>query len=302
MCVFCLFHFTYLVALSAAEQHRGAWKENIEYRYQVRTQTLAAIPNLKNQWTGLFTKADLALRRISENTLSGKLYNGEYSEWHDALPEGPTKYQPDNQLTYQSMKLSAKPFEIRLNNGAVHSLAVSPDMTNVELNQLKSIVSQLQVDIQARNEIKSPRTHLPLNQDNEDNDSQALYSVMEPTVTGKCETIYDISRVPLYMAQAYPEINNKMPLNKDDAVYEVIKNKNYSNCEQRMGYHFGVSGLNNWKPNTNEMGSLSKSAVSRVVITGQFEKYTIRSSVTTNRVVKANPGLFLNHQYQFMIL
>ena len=220
----------------------------------------------------------------------GKLQNGQYSEYHDALANGPVQYKPDNELQYEPMEINTKPFEIRMNNGIVHSIAVDKDMTNVELNRVKSIVSQLQVDIQARNAITHEHNHLPRNNDAEDNDNQAVYKVMEPTVTGKCETNYDISRVPMFLAQNYPEANSNVALGKGDSVYEVIKSKNYSNCEQSMGYHFGVTGLNEWKPNTNVMGSLSKSAVSRVIITGDFDKYLIRSSVTTNRVVKATAG------------
>lgn len=290
---FCVFQS--VVALSASEQqHNGAWRSNMEYRYKVQTQTLTAIPNLKNQWVGLLTRADLTIHPVSKDVLLGKLKNVQYREWHDSLPNGPTQ-QPESEHSYQPMEVNTKPFEIRMNQGAIHSIAVDKDMTNVELNQLKSILSQLQVDIQPRNWLSTARSHLPENNYNEDNDSQALYKVMEPTITGKCETVYDISRVPMYLAQTYTESNSEIPMEKDDYFYEVFKSKNYTNCEQRMGYHFGINGLNDWKPNTNNMGSLSKSAVSRIVLSGSFKKFTIRSSVTTNRVVKANPGLFLSN-------
>lgn len=216
----------------------------MEYRYQVKTQTLAAIPNLKNQWVGLFTKADLTIRPISKDVLIGKLQNGKYSEWHDELPKGPT-HQPEKELSYQSMEMNTETFEVRLRNGAIHSIAVEKDMTNVQLNQLKSIISQLQVDVQARNLINDKYNYLPHNKDQknaDDHNQQALYKVMEPTVTGKCETTYDLSRVPLYLAQAYPDYDSAMPLEKHEHFYELFKTKNYSNCEQRMGYHFGVNG------------------------------------------------------------
>lgn len=282
-----------IVALSASEQHDGAWKQDTEYRYHVHTQTLAAIPNLKNQWVGLFTKADLTIRPISKDVLMGKLQNGKYSEWHDSLKNGPTNYQPDAELSYEPMQLNQQPFEIRLNNGAIHSIAVHKDMTNVELNQLKSILSQLQVDIQARNEIQSPHVHLPFNNYQDDNRNQALYKVMEHTVTGKCDTFYDVSRIPLYLAQTYTESNNNVPMQKGESFYEIFKTKNYSICEQRMGYHFGIDGLSDWEPQSNVMGPLTKSAVSRIMITGKsLDKYTIRSSVTTNRVVKVHLGSY----------
>lgn len=282
----------YLVALSAAEQQRGAWRKNTDYHYEVRTQTLAAIPNIKNQWVGTFTKADLTIRLIKKDVLIGELQNEKYSEWHDALPENPTTYMPDSELSYQDMEMNIQPFEIRLSDGIIHSIAVDKNMTNVQLNQLKSILSQLQVDIQGRNLMKSPYNHLPQNNDDEGNRDQALYKTMEPTVTGKCEVWYDVTRIPFYLAQSSSTYDPNMPIQKDEHFYEVFKTKNYSNCEQRMGYHFGIDGSNDWKSNTNLMGSLTKSAVSRIIISGKFDEYTIRSSVTTNRIVKANPGLF----------
>lgn len=281
------------VAYGAAEQQQrnnGAWRPNTEYKYSVRTHTLTALPNLKNQWVGVYTKADLTIRQVAKDILIGKLYNGQHSEFHDALANGPAQHKPDHELQYQPMEMNAKPFEIRMDNGIVHSIAVDKAMTNIELNRVKSILSQLQVDIQARNAINDERNHLAQNNDAEDNENEAAYRVMEPTVTGKCETNYDITRVPEHLAQNYPEINANVPISDADYVYEVTKSKNYSNCEQSMGYHFGVSGLNDWKVNTNVMGSLSKSAVSRVIISGNFNEYVIRSSVTTNRVVKAAAG------------
>lgn len=288
-----IFILIFTVAYGVAEQQQqnnGAWRENTEYKYSVRTHTLTAIPNLKNQWVGVYTKADLTIRQISKDKLIGKLHNGQYSEFHDALANDPAQHKPDHELQYQPMEMNSKPFEIRMDNGIVHSIAVDKEMTNIELNRVKSILSQLQVDIRARNAINDERNHLAQNNDAEDNDNQAAYKVMEPTVTGKCETNYDISRIPEHLAQNYPEIKANAPVRDGDYIYEVIKSKNYSNCEQSMGYHFGVSGLNDWKPNTNVMGSLSKSAVSRVIITGNFNEYLIRSSVTTNRVVKATAG------------
>lgn len=199
---------------------------------------------MKNQWVGLYTKADLTIRPLSKDVLIGKMQNGQYSEYHDELPNGPTRH-PEKELAYQPMEMNTETFEIRLNNGAIHSIAVEKDMTNVQLNQLKSIISQLQVDVQARNLINDKYNYLPHNKDQknaDDHNQQALYKVMEPTVTSKCETTYDLSRVPLYLAQAYPDYDSAMPLEKHEHFYELFKTKNYSNCEQRMGYHFGVNG------------------------------------------------------------
>lgn len=275
---------------ASTRSHKGAWNPNYEYRYQVNTQTLAAMPNLKNQWVGQMTKAELTIRPHSENVLIATVSNGQYAEYHDALPRHQDAEIAESKLNYAPLQMSSKPFELRLKNGAIDKIAVDESMDNVELNQLKAIVSQLQVDVQAENEIDSNNNQLP----NGEN-TQAVYKVMEPTVTGNCETVYDITPMPDHLVPQNDEHilwKAYENLKEDQQLFEVVKTKNYSSCEQRMGYHFGIHGQNGWKPNTNQMGGLQKSAVSRVVIVGSYAEHTILSSVTTNRVVNSNSGRF----------
>lgn len=284
--------FPILVALvsSSNDANGGAWRTNTEYRYQLRTQTLASMPNLKNQWIGLFTKADLTIRPHSEDVLVATMSNGKHAEWHAQLPNDWNQYVSDSKLSYEPMQMNSKPFELRLKNGVVDKIAVDGSMSNVELNQLKAIVSQLQIDVRGENLIKNADYQLPT-----DGKTQAFYKVMEPTVTGHCETLYDITPLPeqltqendgQYMSQfAYEQ------LSKDDQLFEIVKTKNYSECEQYKGYHAGIHA-DNWKVNTNQMGSLQKSAVSRIVIAGSYDKYMILSSATTNRVVNTVSGKY----------
>lgn len=275
---------------SVAARIDSAWKVNNEYRYAVRTRTLTAMPNLKDQWTGLMTKADLIIRPLSTDLNSasyvGKIQNAEYAEWNDVLPNGWNQDVPEEELHYKPMNMTSKPFEVHLSYGAVHSISVDKSMTNTELNHLKGLISQLQVDTQHRNLMKSKHNVLFTDEET----SQSIYKVMEPTVSGKCETLYDIVKLPKYILQTYPEYHSKVSYGKDDLFYEITKTKNYSHCEERMGYHFGISGSNDWKVNTNTMGSLSKSGISRIIVAGNYTDYTIRSSTTINRVVKENPS------------
>lgn len=276
-----------------AKDEYGAWKSDREYRYVLHTRTLAAVPHLKNHWTGLITKADLTIKPQSKDVLIGKLQNTVVAEWDDELVNGWNQPLPERDLRYKSMNMDTKPFEIRLDNGAIHSVAVDKSMTNTELNHLKGIVSQLQVDIRGRNLMKHRDNQMPNFNDEKNENSQPVFKVMEPTVTGKCETLYDIVKLPKYLAQTYPEYNhNHIDRHENDYFYEITKTKNYTNCEQRVGYHFGISGSNDWTVHSNTMGSLSKSAISRIVITGAYNDYTIRSSTTTNRVVKQNPSKY----------
>lgn len=248
------------------------------------------MPDNKNQYVGVMTKADVTIRPFSADVLIGKVSNGFSAEYHDEYSPQDTPRDLEKKLKYQTFEdLNTKEFEIRLRKDVIHSVAVDNRMTNTQLNQLKGILSQLQVDLAAENVIKCSRNQLPDRSEN----NQAVYKVMEPTVTGKCETLYDISPLPEHIARSYPEYKRSAIASGsrvDEPFFEVTKTRNYSNCEQRLGYHFGISGANDWKPNTNAMGDLFKSAVSRVVASGSYDKYTILSSQTTNRVVKIDQG------------
>lgn len=191
----------------------GAWKQNQEYRYKLKTRTLTALPELNNQWVGVVTKARLSIRPQSEHLLIGKVSQAEYAEIHQQLPQGWNSDLDDKQLAYQNWPLSEKPFEIHLKNGAIRTMSVDRTMTNDQINQLKAIVSQLQVDTKAQNEIKCKHNQLP-----EKDYNNAVYKTMEPTVTGKCETIYDISPLPEYLTQTHR-----------DWVITINENESYKN-------------------------------------------------------------------------
>lgn len=279
------------MATFADPTSNGAWKSNQEYRYAVQSKTLTALPNLKNEWVGLTTKADLVVRKQSEDVLIGQFENAKHAEVNGELINGWEQEIPMETLDYKPMRMNTQPFEIRLSNGTIHSIAVDKSMTNTELNHLKGVLSQLQVDLRARNLVKSKLNQLPIEYEWEKNEeSQPLYKVMEPTVTGKCETTYDIVKLPGYLARSYTEDKSTDSLEEDAKAFEITKTKDYSKCDQKMGYHFGISGSNDWKVGTSSMGSLSKSGLSRIIIIGNYKNYTIRSSSTTNRVVKENPG------------
>ncbi len=160
---------------------------------------MTALPELNNQWVGIVTKARLNIRPQSENVLIGKVSQAQFAEIHQQLPQGWDSELEEDKLAYHDWPLSEKPFEIHLKNGAIRSMSVDRTMTNDQINQLKAIVSSLQVDTNAQNEIKCKHNQLP----EADNRNNAVYKTMEPTVTGKCETIYDISPLPEYLTQSH---------------------------------------------------------------------------------------------------
>lgn len=155
---------------------------------------------------------------------------------------------------------------------------------------LKSIVSQLQLDTEGRNLVKSG-----INQLSEEGRSSAVYKTMEETVTGKYETLYEINPLPEYAVQIEPYLVPFQSLKGEDLI-EVVKTKNFSNAEKHSGYFYGLGEMGDADPFSNKLGDLmTRSSFSRVILSGNLHRYTIQHSVTTNKIYIA-PSLINNNQ------
>lgn len=207
------------------------------------------MPDLANQFAGIFQRAYITIRPRSEFVLVGRIYKPEYAQFHGELASA-DEYEPHfGDLKFKEWPLTSTPFEIFLKDGAITHMAFDKTVTNEQANQIKGIVSQFQLDTEYENVIKCKYNQLP-----EKNVYNAYYKVMEPTVTGHCETLYDVSPFPKYLIQTYPYLVPFPFLAYNDNFFEFVKTKNYSSCEQRMGYHYGFTPMSDFKPGTNQMG------------------------------------------------
>ncbi|XP_046405787.1 vitellogenin-A1-like [Ischnura elegans] len=273
-----------VVGLATAE---NAWKPGYEYKYQIKGRTLAALHQVADKYVGVVSRATLTLQPQSSNAVLARISDAQFSPVQASLPGGWASRIPEKELNYKSLPLSSKPFQIKFKNGVVDELVVSKDLSNPEVNLIKSVVSQLQVDTHGENEIKWHRgSQAPKRP------SESVFRAMEDTVTGKCEVMYDISPLPMYATQVNPELAPMPELRGDGILMDIAKTKNFSNCDKRVAYHYGITGLTDWEPADNEMGHFfSRSGVSRIVISGSLKEYTIQSSVTVNKVI-LSPALY----------
>ncbi|GLV41986.1 hypothetical protein CBL_10145 [Carabus blaptoides fortunei] len=270
-----------LVGLSAASDY--AWKSGTEYQYQVRGRTLASLHQVDNQYAGVVLKAQFIVRPKGDGVLYGRLQDTQYAQVHAKLPGGWKSQIPESQLAYRPVQMSNKPFEIIMKNGTVQELIVDKAIPNWEANIIKSVISQIQVDVQGENMIKS-RYNQPAERDS--NSYSAEFKTMEDTVTGKCETLYDIDELPEYILQSEPQLAPLPHLKADGEFIDVVKTRNYSNCDERIVYHYGLHEMDDWEPASAAMGDFFlKSSVSRVILSGNMKRHTIQSSVTTNKIV-----------------
>ena len=267
-------------AVTANDIQHG-WKSGSEYTYLIRSRTLTSLDKLSDQYTGIVLKGLLTVQAKDPRTLVAKVSKGQYAEIHRELPDGWESEISDQLLELRELPITEKPFEIKVKNGVIRDLIVEKNTPSWEVNLLKSIVSQLQVDTQGENAIRSSSTQVP----NDEDEPYGMFKTMEDSVGGACEVLYDITPLPDHMFHYKPELV-PMPELKGDGIHiDVIKTKNFSRCEQRMDYHFGITGQTKWEPGSNDNGKfLSKSSSSRIIVSGSLKRFAIQSSVTTSQM------------------
>lgn len=283
-----------LAGLVAASN--SAWKSDSLYVYRVSGRTLTALSDISPEYSGVLLKATLTVQPKSDgSSLIGQVSDGQYAKIFKSLPEGWNSHIPSAEANFQPIPWSGKPFEIKISNSVIKDLLVDSDVSEWEANMLKSIVSQLQLNTEGRDLVKSNMNQLP-----EEGRSSAIYKVMEETITGKYETLYEINPLPEYAVQIEPYLVPFHTLKGEDMI-EVIKTKNFSNAEQHSGYFYGLGHMEDSDPLSNKVGELmSRSSLSRVILSGNLHRYTIQHSVTTNKISIA-PGLMNNNQKGMVI-
>jgi hypothetical protein len=76
--------------------------------------------------------------------------------------------------------------------------------------------------------------------------------LLQNSVFGRCEVLYEVTRVPRSVALARPEwfpsVNNCDNMN----FVEIFKTRNFTNCEYRAELHFGLPVSKKCQPGSNE--------------------------------------------------
>jgi len=226
-------------AVVAHHESQPAWKIGNQYQYLVRIRTLSSLDQLNDQSSGILGRAVLNINAPSPDKLQATLTMPQFARIHTQLMEGLDTQLSDQQLQYEELPLSGQPFEIILKHGMVRDMLVHKSVSTWELNMLKGIVSQLQVDTQGENTMYDHSTQVPT-----DGQHYASFKTMEDTVGGECEVLYDISPLSEYDRYNSPELApmlHKNVLQEHQQLFDIRKTKNYNNCRQQRGYHFGLT-------------------------------------------------------------
>ncbi|XP_063218666.1 uncharacterized protein LOC134528927 [Bacillus rossius redtenbacheri] len=279
----CKVLFLVSIAVGALASN-SAWKPGAVYKFRTEARTLTAIHQVDDVYAGILIKGDLEIRPASKNVLIAQLNHPKYASIQAKLPGGWNSPLPERYLDMKPLPLSGKPFEIRLEDGLVVDLVVNKNVPTWEVNLLKSLASQLQVNTEGKNLVSGGINIKPNHTAASPN---AVFRAMEDSITGKCEVLYDIAPLPQLTILAQPYLAPLVLDLEDTPVIEIVKTQNYSNCDRRIAFNFGFPGNSEFQhPDGNQANEfLSRSTVSRVIISGSLDRYTIQSSLTTSKVV-----------------
>ncbi|XP_018356288.1 PREDICTED: vitellogenin-2-like isoform X2 [Trachymyrmex septentrionalis] len=269
-----------VAVVTGALDHEHAWERGNEYEYLVQSRTVTGLDKLKRQYTGLHIKAKLTVYVKSPEKLQMVLSNPQYAHLHTTLVDGPDTELPDNMLEYREIPMSGKPLEVTVKHGVIRDLLVDRNIPIWELNLLKSLLSQLQIDTQGENAIEMRSAQVPV-----DENSPVVFTAIEDSVGGKCEVLYEI--LPLD-SDAHREIPDKIPfpdLRGEGYYYDVKKMRNYEKCLQRQMYHDLEDPMVREREEFYKHDKfISELSTTRMLLSGHLKRFTIQSVVTKNHI------------------
>ena len=218
---------------------------------------------LSDQQVGLLMKGLLTVQAKDRQTLAAKFWKGEYARIQSSWPDGWDTEISDQMLELRDLPISGKPFEIKLKDGLITDMIVDRNTPTWEVNILKSIVSQLQVDTSGEDALSTNDRQIPTEELPYGN-----FRKMEDSVGGKCEVRYDVMPMSEHLIREKPQLAPMPTLWNKGTLIEILKTKNFDNCDQRINYQFGITGNSFWEAGSNRNGKFFSVSISeRVFLT-----------------------------------
>lgn len=186
---------------------------------------------LSPQFSGVVIKGLLQIRVVKPDTLVVQLSEAKYARVHTKLQGGWDGPVPDQELKYIDLP-EGNPYKILLDPGNVYQVYANPKEPVWQVNMMKGILSQLQFNtvIEPLNEFQSPLKN---------NYVYDTYKLLEQTVSGNCNTIYDI--MPIHIDNLRNTYVVPISQLKRDQYLSVIKNRDYNDCTELPMYHFAMT-------------------------------------------------------------
>ena len=187
--------------------------------------------------------------------------NGEVSltEAGRIIKNGGNQANPKMNYPQDFRSFLEQPFLVDLKRGLVTGFYVLPNEPEAITNIKRSILSQLQLDVSGSQLINQSSGSL----------MQSPHEVMEQSVGGKCQTMYNVVRmtpasvIELERKWENEEVDAQLPLSTGGKMvcsgkpyYEITKTRNLDNCEQRPVYQHVTGADLNGDASYSHIGNL----------------------------------------------
>jgi len=239
------------------------WTPGKESVYRFESQVLTGIPDIRNtQFAGLKLAAMARVQAFQDYTLRIKLeqprfitFNGDisFTEANRIIGNGGQQSDAQERLPQEFRRFLEEPFEVHLKHGLVQSFFVSHNEPVAITNIKRSVLSQLQLDVSASQRIEP--NSIDLGERAQLSGEVAYFKTAEESLYGKCETLYNIYRLPEYRANELeqlweqeetaahlqPSQGGKAACDGKD-YFKIIKTRNFDHCSYIPIYQRFIGG------------------------------------------------------------
>jgi len=268
-----LIFFCVSVVLCGCLAAEYGWQPQKELTFSVEGQDVVGLPQLRPQYAGFCYQGELRVQTHSSRVLLLKFFNMSYTKIHEELvqgwwkgPEAPVKNKTKQLPTTTSTVV------VKMTRSMSPELIMQSGLDEWQVNFIKGIVSHLLVYLNDN----SPSGHY-FNKLMTNTQARDVYSIFEESVSGRCEVIYEINRLPSQLAP-----QNQRLCDSQQQLWEITKTRNFSNCQVLSEDH-GRLPNSDCPPGGSNCGRFwTRASLTQMVGCGEMSNLLLLSSVSSS--------------------
>lgn len=200
------------------------FKQGKTYIYKYAANVLNGVPNLRDEYSSFDLTADLILQVREQGLIAMKLTNISHLEHfvdhvHTVDDEHVVR---DAEFKHDLERYLTMPIEFKHEKGRVVLFKSSKNEPQWSLNMKRAILSLFNINLTPEKVIRSHEGYFetqPITYD-----ELTYFGVYEPSITGVCETTYELNHIPT------------QPNSMEHLVLNVTKNRNLEKCINSDSY------------------------------------------------------------------
>jgi hypothetical protein len=258
-----------------------SFKSGREYRYFYDGQILTGIPGSSRQHSGSRIQAMVVLQ-FRGGTVVMKLNHVRVGKMNRKVPEPraqlPFEVFESVEIEPRLLEKLLKPVKFAYTSGLIHDIVFDRTEEAWSANIKRGVLNMLQVNLKEQSSTENTEMKL-LNAIEKDDKSPRFYRVMEKTLEGECEVLYEIEHQPSRFFYSDPK-----------EIMNVTKSINFERCNKRPEIKY------NWRQHdfecptcdpkyTEESKFLKASTVLKFNISGTRDDFLIETVKTESQYV-----------------